>query len=667
MDYSEITNELLLKLHSAVESSGEAIFITDINGLISYINPEFTNLYGYTADEVIGKVTPRILKSGMMNPYNYENFWATILNKERVRGEHINKTKDGRLLTVEGSATPILDDRKEIVGFIGIQHDITERKRVELESQLLYEISQSMTTSSNLDELLKLIHLSLGKVIYAENCFIALHDKKTGQFSFPYFVDKFDTAPLPFNMGKSCSAYVFRTVKPLILTQQIFDELTSRNEVELVGSNSPSWIGIPLLTPSEVIGVLVLQHYELENVYSEADVKFLMSIGSQIAFAIDRKKAETALRESEKDLNESQKITGLGSYKFDVRSGTWTSSPILDSILGIDDKYKKTVNGWLDLVHPSWRETMSDYLRKEIFEDHSRFDKEYMIIRKNDGKERWVHGLGELLFDSDKRINYMAGTIMDITQRKLSEEEIKHKNIQLQNSIAEKDRFFSILAHDLRGPLSSFVGATQIITEEIQNMDIEEIKQITLRMKTSAANIYSLLENLLEWSRLKRDGLDFIPIRLNLKEKIEECIDVLSESANKKKIKTTISVAGEIEIIADNHMFDTVIRNLVFNAIKFTHTGGTVSVTADYTNDHFIEVKVSDSGIGITPELKNKLFLLDEKTNRLGTEGEPSTGLGLLLCKEFIDKHGGKLWVESEVGKGSVFSFTIPGGKKNQG
>jgi PAS domain S-box-containing protein len=660
MDFTEKTKELLLKLHSAVESSGEAIFITDINGVISYINQEFTNLYGFTADEIIGKTTPRILKSGSMNPDNYRDFWATILNKERVRGEHINKTKDGRFITVEGSATPILDDKKEIVGFIGIQHDITERKRVELESQMLYEISQSMTTSSNLDELLKLIHLSLGKVIYADNCFIALHDKKSGLFSFPYFVDKFDMAPLPFHMGKSCTAYVFRTVKPLILTQQIFDDLLAQNEVELVGSNSPSWIGIPLLTPSEVIGVLVLQHYEKENVYSETDVKFLMSIGSQIAFAIDRKKAETALRESEKDLNESQKITGLGSYKLHIKSEIWTCSPILDSIFGIDDKYDKSVTGWLDLIHPSFRDEMMEYLRTDIIEKHKRFDKEYVIIRKNDGVERWVHGLGELLFDSDKKLSYMAGTIMDITQRKHSEEEIKLKNIQLQNSNAEKDRFFSILAHDLRGPLSSFVGATQIITEEIQNMEIEDIKAITLRMKTSAANIYSLLENLLEWSQLKRDGLDFVPVKLNLKEKIEECLEVLAESARKKKIVTTISINDEIVVMADNHMFDTVIRNLVSNAIKFTHIGGKVSVSADYNSNNLVEIRVSDTGIGMTGELRNKLFLLDEKTNRPGTEGEPSSGLGLLLCKEFIEKHGGSLWVESEAGEGSVFSFTLP-------
>jgi PAS domain S-box-containing protein len=721
-----------------------------------------------------------------MSAEDYKYFWNTILHKEVIRGELINKTKDSRLITIEGSANPILNDQKEIIGFIGIQHDITiqkraeekieqgqylmnvlltnlpdhiyfkdresrftminkalaqflglndpdqavgktdfdfftgehaqqayedeqniirtgqplsieekethpdspntwastiklplhdkegniigtfgisrditERQRRDLESHALYEIRHGITTTSNLDELLKLIHKSLGKVVYAENCFVALHNQQTGLFSFSYFVDKVDPTPMPTSMGKSCTAYVFHSGKPFLFTKGVFNHLKEQNEVELVGSPSPSWVGIPLQTPSRIIGVLVLQHYEKENAYSENDLKFLTSIGNQIAFAIERKQTETALLESERDLNESQKIAGLGSYKLDFRTGIWTSSDILDSIFGIDEKYDRTVTGWTELIHPSWRETMSEYLRKDVIENHNRFDKEYKIIRNYDGNERWVHGQGELIFDSNKNLNSMIGTIMDITERKMADEEIKLKNGLLQASNAEKDKFFSIIAHDLRGPLSAFVGATQIITEEIHTMNIEEIIDITMSMKTSASNIYSLLENILEWSRLRRGGMDFVPEILNLKEKIGDCIDVLSESARKKRIQVTFSIPDEMEVFADNHMFDTIIRNLISNAIKFTPVGGNISLTADYNNDHSIVVKVSDSGIGMTPELINKLFLISEKTSRPGTEGEMSTGLGLLLVKEFIEKHGGKIWVKSEVGNGSTFSFTI--------
>ena len=231
--------------------------------------------------------------------------------------------------------------------------------------------------------------------------------------------------------------------------------------------------------------------------------------------------------------------------------------------------------------------------------------------------------------------------------------ELEDQNQVLETLNAEKDKFFSILAHDLRGPLSAFVGATQIINEDIQTMEMKDIKDITLSMKTSATNIYTLLENLLEWSRMIRGGMDFVPV------KIEACIDVLSESARKKQIALTFSVPDEIEVFADNPMLDTVIRNLVSNALKFTPIGGKVTLTAELKIDHIVEIKVRDSGIGMTPGLKSKLFMISEKTSRRGTEGEPSTGLGLLLCKEFIEKNGGKIWVESEVGAGSTFSFSI--------
>jgi len=277
----------------------------------------------------------------------------------------------------------------------------------------------------------------------------------------------------------------------------------------------------------------------------------------------------------------------------------------------------------------------------------------------HDRSDTWVSTIKLPLSDVEGNIIGTFGISRDITKHKLAEEEIKLKNELLQIVNTEKDKFFSILAHDLRAPLSAFVAATQIITEEIQIMDFEEIKEITLSMKTSATNIYSLLENLLEWSRLRRGAMDFVPENLNLKKEIEASIDVLWESARKKRIGLTISIPGELEIRADTHMFETIIRNLISNAIKFTISGGKVNVTANYNGDHYVVVKISDSGIGMAPELRDKLFQIDEKTSRPGTEGETSTGLGLLLCKEFIDKQNGKIRVESEVGKGSTFSFSL--------
>jgi len=301
------------------------------------------------------------------------------------------------------------------------------------------------------------------------------------------------------------------------------------------------------------------------------------------------------------------------------------------------------------------------------------FDDEQNIIRTgqmlsieekethHDRPDTWVSTVKLPLRNKEGKIIGTFGTSRDITERKKTDEEIKLKNELLQTINAEKDKFFSILAHDLKGPLSAFLGATQILTEEIQNMTLEEIKEIAISMKESASNIFGLLENLLEWSRLKRGMMDFIPETFNMKQIITASIEVLTESARKKEITIDYSLPEDITINADLHMFETVIRNLVSNSIKFTPKYGEINISATITEDNNTEVKISDTGIGMDKELISRLFLLNEKTSRRGTEGEPSTGLGLLLCNEFIEKHGGKIWVESEAGKGSTFGFIIPG------
>ncbi len=650
--------EQLLLLANALRGTNECVSITDMNDKVLFLNQAFRNTYGFNQEDLKNE-SINIIRSPN-NPPEVINEILPATLKGGWHGEIFNRRKDGSEFLISLSTAVIKDDNGDPIALIGIASDITVRKRIETENKVLYDINQGITSTSNLDELLSLIHNSLGKVVYADNFFVALINEKTGLFSFPYFVDELDTTPLPTSMAKSCSSYVYRTVSPFLYTPQEFERLEQLNEVELVGSASPSWIGIPLQTPSKVLGVMVLQHYDKENVYSEDDIKFLISIAGQIAFAIERKQAESDLRESERNLSESQKIAGLGSYNLELETGNWTSSKILDSIFGIDEKYERSVKGWTELIYPDWREIMSNYLQQEVIGKRLGFDKEYKIIRMSDSSVRWVHGRGELLFSKDGELTNLIGNIIDITSRKNNEEEIKLKNELLQTVNSEKDKFFSILAHDLRGPLSAFVAATQIITEEIHTMSVEEIKDITLSMKKSATGIFSLLENLLEWSRLQRGVMDFIPEKINLKKKVNECISVLSESAQKKNIEIEVSISNDIEVIADKNMFDTIIRNLISNALKFTKGGGKVSVSALREKDNSVEIKVFDSGIGMTSELKNKLFRIDEKTSRPGTDGEPSTGLGLLLCKEFVEKHGGKIWVDSEVGRGTTFTFKLP-------
>ncbi len=248
----------------------------------------------------------------------------------------------------------------------------------------------------------------------------------------------------------------------------------------------------------------------------------------------------------------------------------------------------------------------------------------------------------------------------DITTRKQTEAKLYLKNEALLQTMAEKDKFFSIIAHDLRSPFTSFLGFTRMLVEELDEMTLDQIKTIVIGMRKSATNLYRLIENLLEWSMMQRRMTLFNPVSMPLAAKIKETIEFSLVPAQKKEIEIKCEVPDNLSIVADAHMTETVIRNLVSNAVKFTPRNGRITFSAKQAEDHFIEISVRDTGIGMNQGFIERLFKLNEQTGRKGTEGELSTGLGLILCKDFIEKHGGRLWVESEPEKGSVFHFLLP-------
>ena len=249
---------------------------------------------------------------------------------------------------------------------------------------------------------------------------------------------------------------------------------------------------------------------------------------------------------------------------------------------------------------------------------------------------------------------------VDISERKKAEQEIKIKNMELLKVNAEKDKFFSIIAHDLRSPFNGFLGLTELMSEGVSGMSMEEIQKIALIMKKSATNLNLLLGNLLEWSRIQRGLISFLPKTYLLKPQIQDSLNLMSESAKGKRIEINFDIPDDLTIYADNNMLATIIRNLVSNAVKFTLSGGKIAVSAKMFPDKSVELSIQDTGIGMEKNIIENLFKLDSSSGRKGTEGELSTGLGLIICKDLIEKHNGKFSIESLVGKGSNFHFTLP-------
>ena len=281
------------------------------------------------------------------------------------------------------------------------------------------------------------------------------------------------------------------------------------------------------------------------------------------------------------------------------------------------------------------------------------------INRKKGGDEFIESALIAPIFDQiGTIINYIA-IKEDVTEKKRQEELIKQKNIQLAELNATKDKFFSIIAHDLRNPFSGILGFSDLLVNSTREYSSQEISQYAGFINQAAQNAYKLLENLLEWARAQTGKIEFKPLETDLNKLVLDIISLLENSAKAKNISINNQVSANLFVFADVNMLNTILRNLITNAIKFTQTNGQITLSSLVQNNEVI-ITVSDTGVGIDSDTLAKLFNISEKVSHLGTNDEKGTGLGLLLCKEFVLKHGGKIWVESELGKGSDFKFSLP-------
>jgi signal transduction histidine kinase len=237
--------------------------------------------------------------------------------------------------------------------------------------------------------------------------------------------------------------------------------------------------------------------------------------------------------------------------------------------------------------------------------------------------------------------------------------ELEEANEKLKETNNTKDKLFSVIAHDLRGPFTTLLGFSSLLKENVKQYDTRQIETMLTHINSAARNAFALLENLLTWARAQNKQLDFDPQNLDIHKIIWDISDIMKSMAEIKDITiNTLSKEG-CTILADENMLKTILRNLISNAIKFTHPGGKIAISAIQTNEE-TRISVSDNGVGMTDEIKKSLFSLHTDAPSLGTANEKGTGLGLIISKEFAEKHGGRIEVESSPGYGSVFSLTLP-------
>lgn len=259
----------------------------------------------------------------------------------------------------------------------------------------------------------------------------------------------------------------------------------------------------------------------------------------------------------------------------------------------------------------------------------------------------------------DQLTSRVAVFSKEITAQKKAEQALRDNEDNLRKLNATKDQFFSIVAHDIKNPINAIVGFSDLLQEKIKNLQREDLHQMAAIIYKSATGIVDLLDNLALWARTQTGRLAFNPKMINIHDVIAGSVNLLSAQALQKSIEIQLDLPLSISVNADEDMIKTIIRNLVSNAIKYTVNNGTIKVSA-FTNEQETIVMVEDNGIGIKKERLDTLFRLENTQSSRGTENEKGTGLGLIICKEFVHMHGGRIWAESEPGKGSRFLFNIP-------
>ena len=279
-----------------------------------------------------------------------------------------------------------------------------------------------------------------------------------------------------------------------------------------------------------------------------------------------------------------------------------------------------------------------------------------------DGRSVWLSINKAPLYDDKNDVIGIVGVMDDITQRIEFHEKLiaTQKELELLNK--QKDKFFSIIAHDLRSPFSGMLGFAEILIEDYSVLPDEEKKFYIDGVYSSLKDLLTLIDNLLTWSRLNLDRIEFNPVEISLSAITNSVFKSQSIAATNKGVALQSEFDKDVKAFADSDMIETVIRNLVSNAIKFTNPNGVITVKAAAYGD-IVKVEIADNGVGMKPEIANNLFKIDMHVTTKGTKGENGTGLGLIICKEFVEKNGGTISVESEVGKGTTISFNLPGHK----
>jgi PAS domain S-box-containing protein len=646
--------------YSIFNCSDIMMVLGSIDGTYIYnANRAFRKCLGYSIEEISGKT---IHELGLfLNRGRFDEILAKFYKAGKAKGEGVLRAKSGELVVCWFSLEKLIISGESYIFFVAT--DITERKQMETKLQylvsqqkLLADVAQLLNEQRNFDEIvnkvLELIgrHTNVSRVYigeYADDnlyCDMVYEWCNEGIESLIEVLQNvhFSAAPSWNTMLSKDGRILADTINKL--PKDIADFVRKLGVKSL--------LVYPIYIDNHFWGFVGFDDYVRNKVWQEEEIHLMRTIVNNIANALDRKSYIEQYKNSEMRLRLALNAAKEGMWDWNLQTDEVFFTDACFTMLGYEpnEMSGKTYH-WKDLVHPDdWPGAM------KAFATHLRGNSAYyecvFRVKTKAGDWKWVLDHGKIVEKSSKNEALRAvGTHIDITKQKEAERE-------LQELLSTKDKLFSIISHDLRGPVGSFMQIIELLTS---GMQIEPEMQVSLleELKNMSKNTFYLLENLLNWSRSQRSEIEYAPRAILINDLIAENLSLLSVTASQKEIEVRFNEDHYFNAFADYNMINLVIRNLLSNAVKFTPRGGTVDIYLA-EEEHFVQVTVKDSGVGMSPDIVEKLFTKDHYHSTYGTNNEKGSGLGLMLCKDFISRNGGKIRVESEVGKGSSFIFTLP-------
>ncbi len=454
----------------------------------------------------------------------------------------------------------------------------------------------------------------------------------------------------------------------IIDVNSAFCEITGKGRDEVVGKNAFSLVqkfvklkDIPAVTD------LLKQTYAGKEVVSfnldfegkSLDIKTKITgpwgVTAIVRDITDHRNAEKILEESELRFRKMFEDAPVGVFRTTQEGEIVFANTALAKMLGyesVEDIKNMNVENKGYINNGDRKKFIEEIFEKKKVHAYE------LKWRKRNGDVIFVNEHAHLITDQDGKV-FFEGIVEDITDRKKGERELIESKRRLQEAVETKDKFFSIIAHDLRSPISGLLSLSKMLSEDFQSISIGELRSIAGSFYSSTNTVSKLLENLLDWSRLSRNSIEFKPRVCRLCDIVKECISLIKNHAEEKEVEIKIVCGEDIYIFADANMMKSTIRNILSNAVKFSGRGSAVTVSAENRKDKTM-IYIEDKGTGMSEETLQNIFKAGVKVSKNGTSGEKGTGLGLLLCKEFMEVHKGRVEVESEKGRGTKVTLCLP-------